>query len=271
MWGCRNVVLVIVLHLVAGLGLLPAGAAVVAHYPFDADFQDSTANDLDLTNHGSSGGAVAITSGGGGRFGEAAEFDGADDFLSQPSESFNFGTTDFALSFWYRSDTTEEDFFSLVGKTDSAADEGYAARLNFGDLDGILLDDTGNRVLTPRPQGDISQYQHVVFQRNGDEIELYLNGASVDTDTGNDALDVDTTYRFGIGARNIQADGSLGDPLFGYFDGRIDEVWVLDEALTPGEIENLRSSNVVPEPSSLILALSSLTLLLRWRRDRTRR
>jgi hypothetical protein len=51
-----------------------------------------------------------------------------------------------------------------------------------------------------------------------------------------------------------------------YFRGAMDEVWVVDRALSDGEVATLRTSNVIPEPASAALASLGLLAIAALRR-----
>ena len=93
-------------------------------------------------------------------------------------------------------------------------------------------------------------------------MALYVNGVLIDSGP------VGTTYLY-------QTDKPLyigGDPDNGYtapyeFAGTIDEVRILDRALTPAEVLYDHQHSLVPEPATLVvLALGGVGMLLRRRR-----
>ena len=77
-----------------------------------------------------------------------------------------------------------------------------------------------------------------------------------------------------LGARDINSLGNIQGPnTGGQLDGRLDEVWAFDNALTQQEITSLFTNNVVPEPSTFPLILVGLASLraLGARRSRGRK
>lgn len=195
--------------------------------------------------------------------GEAAIFvNDANNFLASGDSVFNFGLSDFAISLWFNSPNTGAND-ALAGKGDDGLpNTGYRIRLDGGNLQARLLDNGNNNAGTAAPANDT--WHHVVAQRDGDNLELWLNGQLVDSDPGNAGLDLTSgtpTPPFLLGQRTNQ---------FGVnpFEGLLDEVWVFDSALSSAEIQGLfRVNNPIPEPTSFLLAgvVAGMTTLGRRR------
>ncbi|MFC4994913.1 LamG-like jellyroll fold domain-containing protein [Rubritalea tangerina] len=105
-----------------------------------------------------------------------------------------------------------------------------------------------------------NQDVHVVFRRNNSgTIDLFLDGAYVETDTGK------TNWRMdgGLGMLGARSNGTT-DVATGDMHG----VASYDTALSNAEISNLYAAfTAIPEPSSIsLLGLGGLSLLLRRRR-----
>ncbi len=225
----------------------------VAHWTLDDTLADATGNGLTLVESGT----VPFAA---GQFGNAASFDGnGDNFLDNGDGALDFGTGDFATSFWFNTPAPGNNQ-SLLGKGIEAfsfPDEGWRVRLDGGNLQFRLLDSGDNNAQIAAPAADT--WHHVVAQRDGDEIELFLNGTEVANDFGNDAINVTSGLAFTVGRRTAQAGA-------GAFTGLIDEVWLFDGALSDAEVTNLfRLNNPVPEPASAALLLTA-GLALRRRR-----
>ncbi len=246
-------------------------AAVLAHWSFDSNLTDSSGNNRTLT---ASGGAAttALNS----RFGGGSlRTDGVNDFVYRNDSAFDFGTADFAISFWYlrgNNDVTD----ALLGQGSSIANDGYLARID-GTTDAnaqlqMILDDNGAyRAGALAPAGDNSAFQHVVMQRSGDLLQIYVNGSLFASDTGNDNVDVSASgYAFAVGARNIFDNGTTAGQE-NFFNGWLDEIWVYDSALSQGEITNgyLRNFLPIPEPGVFSVALMG-AIILRFMRRRGR-
>jgi hypothetical protein len=231
-----------------------ANAGVVAHYSFDATVTaDDSGNGNTLTAGGGGPGLV------GGQFGTAADFNGVS-FLylngASKNSAFNVLTGNFALSYWYKSDLTS--FGQLAGKSSSDLDLGYASTLGGTYVGGDLNDTTAGGVGILRPASDDDTYQHIVFQKIGSLLQLYVNGSIVGASTTPGGLDA-VNNAFAIGTRNIALTGTENfNGASQKFDGQIDEVWVFEDALTPEEIINLKKFNdiggqQVPEPGTIAL------------------
>ncbi len=210
-----------------------AQADVVAHYAFDSVgtlFDDSSAGMRTLS---STGPAPTLRT---GSFGQAVDL-GGNTWLWNASDQFNFGGDDG----W-------DVFKTTISSTDTIS---------------AVIDDPGSaaRVDVTAPADDNTNFHHVVVQRSGDNLDIYVDGTIADSTTGVDSFNVDTTNAFAIGARNVNSSGNGGEFAF---DGAIDEVWVFNQALNNTEIQDLLNSNTnsqpgIPEPSVLQLHINQFT------------
>jgi len=223
-----------------------ANAGLIAHYSFDGALTaDSSGNGHTLAN--GAGGPSSTT----GKFGNAADFAGGT-FLFSASSAFNLVNGNFAVALWYQA--AQSSFSTMIGKNTSNSDAGWA--INHSTLvTGDLNDGTGGTVSTATPGDDQSEFHHVVYQKIGSTLELYLNGVLVSTVGG--ASGNTTGNAFAIGTRNISAGG--GENSGGAsqkFNGLMDEVYIFENALSQGEINNLVTFNSlesIPEPGALAL------------------
>ncbi len=157
---------------------LPAGAnaGLVAHYDFEGAVNaDSSGNGRNLAL-GAGGPVQTVT----GKFGNGGDFAGGG-FMFSADSAFNLVNGDFAVSLWYRA--VESGFSPLVGKNTSTSDAGWAISQSTI-VSGDLNDATSGVVSTTAPADDEIDYQHLVYQKIGANLELYVNGVLVDTDTG---------------------------------------------------------------------------------------
>jgi hypothetical protein len=257
--------------IVTAIGLAASSnAGVIAHYSFDSSVVADTSGN---------GNTLTIANGGpnlvGGQFGSAANFNGSS-FLylngSASNASFNLATGNFALSFWYQSNHTS--FGQFVGKNSSNLNQGYASTFGATYIGGDLNDTSAGGVGMARPANDSNTFQHVVFQKTGSLLQLYVNGSIVGASTTSGGVDA-INNAFAIGARNISfAGGENHNGASQKMTGRIDEVWVFDRALISDEISNLNEFNSidgqqVPEPGTIALfGLGLIGLRFGMRRKR---
>ena len=242
-----------------------ANAALIAHYSFDAA----------LTTDDSGNGHTLIAGGGGptqvgGQFGSAASFSGGS-FFYNADAAFNLASGNFAISLWYQA--AQSSFSPLVGKNSSSSNQGYAVSQGTS-LFGDLNDTIGGAVATTAPADDETAFHHLVFQKIGGTLELYLDGVLEDTITG--ASGADSSNAFAIGSRNITSGGAEGSGggTSQKMNGLLDEIYVFDSGLSTTEISNLHQFNsldapVISEPAgltSLAFGLLGLGYLRRRRR-----
>jgi hypothetical protein len=225
---------------------LPA-ADVIAHYPFDKDLSSTAGGVPEMTANGDAHIDASMFKFGGG----SLAMDGEDDYAWVGESAFQFHQEDFAISFWYRRNKPDNIFEPLVGHGDSTGDIGYAVRLlpnpkknEPGWIDGLLNDGPEKGVQTPQPLEQTGDFQHVVFQRREGTLELYLNGELVASKPGFGEEDLGRksgfSYAFAVGTRSTKMDGSGSK---GSFNGNIDEVWVFNAGLTPGQVKALKEKN----------------------------
>lgn len=247
--------------IVAAFLVVPAHAAVFAHYSFDSDFTDSSGNARHgtLTDVGTTGNSGIITSAGNHVFGGGAITLSADrDFVDVPVATFSSGTA-YTIAFWARKSSGDTggaaDWDMVIGDRNST---NFFIGLN--DVTGAGMRWRSSASTADR-QADFTiakdyNWHHYAIVASGTTITLYLDGAFVGSDGGNL-----TGFQYNsIGeAYTSAADFD--------FNGQLDEMWIFNEALDATRISNLTNFNsVVPESSSLILSSLGLLALARRRR-----
>ena len=192
-----------------------------------------------------------------GYLGNAMEFDGVDDFVQfSNSASFDIGGPAVTVSVWTKLKYLPNQLLQAYGPLfDSEADQ-Y-----------VLYEDRGNNELRFKVTTDVKaerpgipaaalvtgQWIHVVGVYDGTTAKVYLNGEVKDTHpiTGN----VKTGQVAMLGKS-----GTTGTP--SYFEGSIDNVMVLNRALSEQEVidlyNNTKSIGVDPSPSAVVLNTPSV-------------
>lgn len=226
----------------SGGGGIPTNG-LVAHYPFDGDGNDSSAN----TNHASIVSASPSTN----RHGcpnSSYQFDGVDDYIEIPdSDVLSIATTDeLTISVWMRPDVLDfpnfqgSGYVHWMGKGVSGQHEWVLRMYNLNstrpnrtscyafNLSGGL--GAGSYVQEPVSTGE---WIHIVavYKYPTDQIQLYKNGVLKDQDTfsGYSIVPGNGTAPFRIGTRDFAS----------YFKGAIDDLRIYNRALTTQEVTSL--------------------------------
>jgi len=256
-------------------------AAVIAHYPFNGSLTaDASGNGRVLSTPSSGSGTDPTFTG--GVFGQAAVFDGAQNqslWRGTADPGFDFGTGDFAVSLWYRRSSTSGTF-SILGKgnasgSGSEADSGFALRVSGASSPTLsLFEGTDSVASATVAVNDVSNFQHVLFQRQGGEYQLYVNNNLEATSTPSPVFNLNTTLAFAAGAETVPT-GNSGIQGSNFFSGAIDEIWVFNNALDLNQIQELFENNffdspsnngpgaAIPEPGSVVLLYLGLLLFAR--------
>lgn len=132
--------------------------SMVAYYTFDDDLLDSSGNSYDGAD---SGGSVSYVD---GVVGGAASLDGVSDWISLPNvNDFNFGTSDFTLTFWYRVSGDQSGEPAVITNKDwtSGGNVGWVVSSNYGP--GSNGDDLSINFSDGAVRADASQAMDVAF------------------------------------------------------------------------------------------------------------
>lgn len=238
---------------------LASQAAVLNHYTFDSDYTDSSGNgnDATLTDVGTLGNSGITTTTGESVFGGGAmEFSADSDYLGMTVQVLN---GDYSISFWAQQEVTKA-FNMVLGQRET--NNSFIALLDADDLRWrgsawVNTAPTSNNVNFDA-EAD-TDWHHYVVVGEGTTMSLYLDGSPVSASTvSNTDFTVDT-----IGEGFFAGNGFD-------FEGRIDEVWILDEAADAATVSNLYATNTldgVPEPGTVMFASVAVLLLARRRRN----
>jgi hypothetical protein len=209
------------------------GATLVAWYAFEGNADDSSGNDY----HGILNGAPALTT---GKYGQAYQFDGTDDYVSIAWDAPIQGEgRSFTLAAWVKTDDRTDEHWVL------GDDSGWfhflfglhrghlSIRWRYGSAWTDYSLDTYQTVA-----GDFTHIA-ATYDAAARYVRLYVNGALAVADTTSLPLGIGDLSALHIGK------GRTADPSE-YFEGVIDDVRVYNGALTDEEIRALANDNVVP-------------------------
>lgn len=229
----------------------------IAHYRFD-ECQGTTAYNAAVTgdrkaagNNGtiypvSSGNTAVGTCGSGtsthmwyngaiGRRGASLDFDGSDDYVSIPHQSYLNSSTIFSVSMWIKTSDTEG---ALISKHDENATNGLNITISSGKFQfDPVATGTHQNLLSTTSIND-GNWHHVVGTLNGTDERVYVDGR----------LDNSRTYSGTIATNslivNFGRQLSSGSPT-NYYDGLLDDVQFFSYALTPQQVKTLMNDGAV--------------------------
>ena len=279
-------------------------AAVIAHWSFDSgtlttdgtnitSVADATGNHNAAPGTGGTGGTgnqyvsaafPVATSSVAGQYGQSLRFNG-DNFLlfNNLTELMAAnGAPSYSVSMWAKTETvgggTGSAYATLSnwGNAPSTAGETrftYAfgmssatqirAQTRF-DNDTTNGGDIFNRnVTTPvAPNNGNWHMLSWTFDTTSGVITTYFDGAQVEQFTSAATSFAMANSSSSVGGMGIKGDSGTFLPA----GVHLDEVWVMNQVLSPAEIQSLFSTNAIPEPTSLaVLGLGGLGLLARRR------
>jgi hypothetical protein len=210
--------------------------ALVAKYPFDADFSDSSgnANDPIVTN-----GTPVIVS---GKYSASMSLNGIDQNLMLPANMLA-SVTNFTIAAWvnwgggsawqrifdFGNDTTQYMFLTPSSGSGTLR---FAISTN-GNAPGA------EQILETAPL-PVGQWQHVAVTRSGNTARLYTNGVLA---ASNSVTIAPAAFN---PALNYLGKSQYPDPLF---NGRLDEVFLYNYALSDAEVVRLMN-NQPPPPTT---------------------
>ncbi len=209
---------------------------LVAYYPLDGNAYDAGNNAL----HGTESGNLIYTE---GKQGQAAVFDGSTSRITVLDDPlFNFGTNDFALSLWMKSNNSSNN--KIAGK-DAAytpgtnAFSGYflqhaSGKINFCTRN--LFGSSGEQnCMYSNSSVNIDEWTHIIAIRESNMLSLYINGILDRTMAESAPTDVSSVVDFLIG------DFDQGSDFM--FRGALDDLRIYNRALNSAEIQLLYSGD----------------------------
>ena len=198
----------------------------------------------------------------------AVQFDGTDDFVEIAHDNA-YLIDDGTVQLWFNADDLLTDQ-GLLSKDSSGLDTGghFTIRvLTSGSIEVRLQSTSGDNFLYSAP-GSVTagNWHHVAVTFGSTGMALFLDGARVDTDPytggwGTTSGGIGNYEPIAIGASTqTSGDGTVA-PLTEYFGGRIDEVAIVGQALTPAQIRDLYASTLqhytLAEDSSIVVTASA--------------
>jgi len=211
----------------------------VAHWKLD-DGSGATAHDSEGNNDGTIYGATWTS----GQSGSALNFDGSSDYVEVEDNNSLSGITDtFTIILWANPSTTHQIDTESTSGIQGIWNQKYAIGPAQGGIcwgsghagvgvsvgtNGISVYEHSNGYMPPVLvwTGTVSGFTHIAVVYENKQPKLYVNGAFKKTGlTGSMLLHPFPKY--------------IGGMEYGWFNGKVDDVMIFDEALNASEIEQL--------------------------------
>jgi PKD repeat protein len=210
---------------------------LVAFYPMDGNGDDAGPNQVNASNVGD--GTISFDQLDRKSVNPAASFDGSSVLVAPDHNAFNFGTSDFSVACWVKTDVTSKMMVWMEsGGINGSGDKQTWLRLGDNTTNRqarfCVEDDTGSNILNSSTGVSDNQWHHMVCVRKGATSSLYIDGTLILAKDASSIKDVSSTQPFNIGAQAASGGGHSS-----YFIGLIDELILYNKALTEQEITNL--------------------------------
>ena len=195
---------------------------------------DGNANDVN-TNNGIEYNGVSYFA---GKVNQAASFDGVDDFIQVTNNSnLNFGTGDFTVSLWFKSNilNTRHDLITKKNLNQKPNNNDFAIFLNTDNKIYFYIKESTSYIISS-VESVTTEWIHVVALRRNDNIELYINNTLSSTGICNFNISSDGPIR--IGSNRYDPSDESGSPT-SPFNGAIDEVYFFSKALSVDDVSEL--------------------------------
>ncbi len=177
-------------------------------------------------------------------------YDGALDYIDAGSDSsLNWGSGNGSVSLWFKTSHNETGVGDLLMKGGfSTGGKTYAIFMNSSNEILFAIDDNVSlRFVKSSSSLNDGLWHHVVGQRDGSTLRLFIDGSIDDTLTGITTGNIDSSNPLLIGAGTNATNNNVGN----FFSGKINEPAVFNYALTSTEVSNMYSSGIATDISSL--------------------
>ncbi|WP_289024433.1 PKD domain-containing protein [uncultured Salegentibacter sp.] len=212
------------------------GGELAAFYSFNGNELDAGPNALNPTAVGS---GVTFED---GRDGQVGVFGGEGGLMVTDNEFFNFGTSNYSVSLWIKTDNTSKMMVWQESGANGAKDNQSWLRIGDNTSDRLIRfaieDPTGGKILNigeaevPLGVSD-NQWHHVVTVRDGVTTRVYVDGEMVKEDSAPDLKHVSNEQNFKIGVQEQEGN------FHSFFKGLLDDLVIYNRALTAEEVVEL--------------------------------
>ncbi len=193
---------------------------LVAQYHFDEGLGQTTADSSGNNFNGDINDATWTS----GIYGDALMFDGSNDYVNIPDND-KLDPYEITIETWVFISTQPTNNGDVVAK---GANSGYRFRINSNNRRIFFFDRGSTNSLQSTSAIPLNNWTHIAVVGSDSGLRIYINGE----------LDASNTVAYGH--PNTGSSLKIGaEPNFGaYFNGKIDEVSIYNEALSAQEIRN---------------------------------
>lgn len=209
--------------------------ALLAAYSFN-EGSGVTAFDSAGDHDGGLEGGVTWTEA--GRYGGAIDLDGTNDKVSVADAAELDLTESFTIESWVAPDTGSKwrPVISKATKFGGPETAGYALFSSGGEEDpeGYSANGSSFAAVGGSASLELESWTHLALSSDGETLRLYVEAEEVDSEPAVANSNTAAALEF----------GHVGGVLNSFFNGRIDEIRLYDEALSAAQIETDRNSGV---------------------------
>ncbi|MBL7184918.1 MAG: hypothetical protein ISS70_01220 [Phycisphaerae bacterium] len=228
----------------------PDPRALVAHYRFDGNANDSSGNNY----HGTAKGGAGYV---GGKLDQALHLDGFNDYVAIRDMSYA-GTdlTEVTVSAWIRTSSPADQHIASFDRNEYWRLQLAGEAGGPGLLGWSVMTSSGQVDYGSARRVDDGQWHHVAGVYDNGILTMYIDAGAETSVFGGSTFGTGTT-RFGFVAIGSEATEFDGRPnTTGYFNGDLDELRIYDRALTQAQIAYLADES--PEDGLLYIPVPSV-------------
>lgn len=242
----------------ATAGATVAGnGGIVAAYDFEEGSGKKVIDASGLGNHGIIKGAVRVPD---GRYGQALQFDGVNDWVTvkdNPSLDLSTGMT---LEAWVHPLSETKGGNTVILKQASKGEVYALYSAEDSDLPASYISDGDYHGVTGSNRLPVNTWSHLVATYDGNYQRLYVNGVKV-AESAQKASIQQSKGKLRIGGNSLWKE---------YFHGYIDEVRIYNRALSAKEVNsNLATAISVSNPSQYMMGNKNLEPWVDYRPEGT--
>lgn len=223
-------------------------SGLVAAYNFEEGYGATVVDASGKGNHGVTRGTMRVAK---GKFGQAASFDGIDDWITVNDSATLDLTTGMTLEAWVYPTETMSGWRTIVNKEQPngfGAAYYLAANSDLNQPEAAIYTTQWNK-LYGGPVVGANRWTHLAGTYDGSTLRLYVNGAQVSSQPLTGGIDVTT------GALRIGGNAYWGE----FFKGYIDEVRIYNRPLNVSEIvTDMNTSIASSSPAKLLVGQKTL-------------